>query len=251
MKNQTQKELFLVSGMQCRQLGNGGRRVVVLTEMPVDTEDKDFRSKHGFRPNNLESGRFFWKGNVTVTPFNAELVHTMREEAEMANCFAIKSHTFMAARASNIDDLDELERMAVAQWVLDHQRELNDVALAVDEVLNITQHKATDEQLAGGVVEPENKAEVQATLTFDTLPSKEEVAHRAEILAKVARESGCKKAMIGGAPFFMSALENALVKVGVQPVYAFSVRDSKEEPDGNGGVRKVNVFRHVGFVEVN
>jgi hypothetical protein len=35
------------------------------------------------------------------------------------------------------------------------------------------------------------------------------------------------------------------------PVYEFSVRESVEQPDGNGGIRKVNVFRHVGFVEVN
>jgi hypothetical protein len=73
---------------------------------------------------------------------------------------------------------------------------------------------------------------------------------RAKELTDLALFTHCKKAMIGGAPFFMSSLEKALLDAGVTPVYAFSVRDSKEEPDGNGGVRKVNVFRHVGFVEV-
>ena len=55
-------------------------------------------------------------------------------------------------------------------------------------------------------------------------------------------------AMIGGAPWMMSALEGALLDAGVQPVYAFSVRESVEQVQPDGSVRKVNVFRHVGFV---
>ena len=122
--------------------------------------------------------------------------------------------------------------------------------IAEGDVVNLTQHPATAEQVVAGVVEPENKAAVQAALTFDAIPSGEEMAQRANFLAAIAKESGCTKAMIGGAPFFMSALESALKDVGIVPLYAFSVRDSREEPDGNGGVRKVAVFKHVGFVEV-
>jgi hypothetical protein len=117
------------------------------------------------------------------------------------------------------------------------------------EILNLTQHAATAEQVEAGVVEPEEKGAVQAALTFDAIPTTSEMADRAAFLARIAVDSGCKRAMIGGAPFFMAPLERALLAAGITPVYAFSVRDSVEQPDGNGGVRKINVFRHVGFVE--
>lgn len=116
-------------------------------------------------------------------------------------------------------------------------------------ILNLTQHAATTDQVEAGVVEPSEKVAVQAVLTFDSIPTSNEMAERAEFLARIAVDSGCKKAMIGGAPFFMAPLERALMAAGITPVYAFSVRDSVEQPDGNGGVRKINVFRHVGFVE--
>jgi hypothetical protein len=116
-------------------------------------------------------------------------------------------------------------------------------------ILNLTQHAATAEQVEAGVVEPAEKSAVQAALTFDAIPTAPEMAERAELIARIAVDSGCKKAMIGGAPFFMAPLERALLAAGITPVYAFSVRDSVEQPDGNGGVRKVNVFRHIGFVE--
>jgi hypothetical protein len=123
------------------------------------------------------------------------------------------------------------------------------VCTDAEEIINLTQHPATTEQVEVGVVEPTNKGAVQAALTFDAIPAAAEMAERAELLTRIAVDSGCKRAMIGGAPFFMAPLERALLAAGVQPVYAFSVRDSREEPDGNGGVRKINVFRHVGFVE--
>jgi hypothetical protein len=122
-------------------------------------------------------------------------------------------------------------------------------AVEIDGVMNLTQHPSTAEQVEAGVVEPAEKGAVQAALTFDAIPTASEMAERAAFLARIAVDSGCKKAMIGGAPFFMAPLERALLAAGITPVYAFSVRDSVEQPDGNGGVRKVNVFRHIGFVE--
>lgn len=131
---------------------------------------------------------------------------------------------------------------------------MHDAAMAIiaaeASVLNLTQHTATAEQAAAGVVEPENKAAIQAAITFDAIPSVVEIQQRAELVASIAASTGIKRAMIGGAPFFMSALESALKNAGIKPVYAFSVRDSIEQSDGNGGVKKVNIFRHAGWVEV-
>lgn len=117
-------------------------------------------------------------------------------------------------------------------------------------IINLTQHGSTADQSAQGVFEPREKANVQQLLTFETLPSREEIRARAESLAEIAEEEGVSSAMIGGAPYLMGALENALKGRGIQPLYAFSVRESIEETLPTGEVIKKNVFRHLGFVEV-
>ena len=117
-------------------------------------------------------------------------------------------------------------------------------------IINLTQHNSTADQSAQGVFEPRNKATVQQLLTFETLPEREEIIARAEALADIAEAEGATSVMIGGAPYLMGALENALKKRGIQPLYAFSVRESVEETLPTGEVIKKNVFRHLGFVEV-
>lgn len=119
-------------------------------------------------------------------------------------------------------------------------------------IINMTQHAATAEQLAAGVVDfvPEIKAQVQALLTFDTLPSAREIRSRAEKLTALVESWGFTRAMIGGAPFLMGALETALKNCGITPLYAFSVRDSVEKQNPDGSVTKQNVFKHAGFIEV-
>jgi hypothetical protein len=108
---------------------------------------------------------------------------------------------------------------------------------------NLTQHKSSAEQVGDGVVDVDFP-ELAGLLTFDEIPSKVTMRTRATKIARFASQSGFKTAMIGGAPFFMSTLEKALIDAGIKPVYAFSVRDSIEK-DGI----KTSVFRHIGFVE--
>ncbi len=121
-------------------------------------------------------------------------------------------------------------------------------------IVNLTQHAATKEQLDAGVVElsQEQKKGLAALLTFTSCPTKKEVSERAIAIAAVAAEfvgnDFNSSAMIGGAPFLMSALEKALLGQGITAVYAFSERVSVEE-HRDGAVVKTNVFRHVGFVE--
>ena len=117
-------------------------------------------------------------------------------------------------------------------------------------IINLTQHDSTLEQQAQGVVEPKDKAAIRSLLTFSSIPSKEDVAERAEKLADAAFHADAEAAMIGGAPYLMSALERALKDKGVKPLYAFSVRESADVTQPDGSVRKVAVFRHAGFVEV-
>lgn len=130
-------------------------------------------------------------------------------------------------------------------------------------ILNLTQHNATPEQKAQLVVEPRmTKEKIRELLTFEEIPTKEEIEARAKELARIAvseasmyagdtdNEIWITRVMIGGAPYLMGALEKALRECGFTPVYAFSKRESEEIPQPDGSVKKIQVFRHVGFVEV-
>ena len=118
------------------------------------------------------------------------------------------------------------------------------------KIINLTQHQATAAQAAEGVFEPKDKTAVQQLLTFEDLPKKEDILARAEALADIAEEEGASSAMVGGAPYLMGELENSLKRRSIQPLYAFSIRESVEETLPTGEVIKKNVFRHLGFVEV-
>ena len=130
-------------------------------------------------------------------------------------------------------------------------------------VINLTQHKATPEQVAQGVVDlpDEVRQALVVALTFDDLPTLAEIEDTAEVVAELACQNGLggddgdspwpEAAMIGGAPFLMALLETALKARGIRPVYAFSRRESDETTKPDGSVVKTNVFRHVGFVSVD
>ena len=127
-------------------------------------------------------------------------------------------------------------------------------------IINLTQHTATPEQQHAGVADlvGDELAALKDALTFDAVPSIEEIENRAKYIAELAYHKWLREdvehhpfyieAMIGGAPFLMASLEAALLSRGINPIYAFSRRESVSQTQPDGGVRKVNVFRHVGFV---
>jgi len=88
-----------------------------------------------------------------------------------------------------------------------------------EKILNLTQHPATLEQIAAGVIEPEDKDLVKNSLEFKTIPTKTDMVWRAMDLVNLVKKSGCTKVMIGGAPFFMYTLETFLIDNGIQPMY--------------------------------
>jgi hypothetical protein len=157
-------------------------------------------------------------------------------------------------------------------------------------ILNLTQHAASAEQKEAGVIDlpHEHKEELVKLLTFEELPSANELAERQVAIARLASDflweqglteeiSGREErfpvviggapvlwkkglteetrsreepfpVMIGGAPFLMAGLEKALRCTGLRAIYAFSRRESVEAVQEDGSVRKVAVFRHLGFV---
>jgi len=118
------------------------------------------------------------------------------------------------------------------------------------KIINLTQHNATPDQVTDGVFDPHPnvKHEIRNLLTFDSPPNPSELRARAQELAAIAAGHNVSAAMIGGAPFFMSALERALLAVGITPVYAFSKREVIEEQGPDGQVVKRSVFKHVALV---
>lgn len=127
-------------------------------------------------------------------------------------------------------------------------------------IINLTQHEATEDQRAAGVVDlkGEELAKLRRLLTFDALPSSGEIDNRAITIAHLAVHNGLggdegddpqpHAAMIGGAPYLMASLERQLRDLDVDPVYAFSLRQGVEEKQADGSIRKTQVFTHLGFV---
>ncbi len=125
---------------------------------------------------------------------------------------------------------------------------LGDEKMERKEIANLTQHTASEEQKKAGVFDlnEERQEKLKQLLTFEELPTKEEIQERAEKITELAEDTG--KAMIGGAPYLMASLEQALIEKGIQPLYAFSKRESVEEPLGDGSTKKTQIFRHLGFI---
>lgn len=124
-------------------------------------------------------------------------------------------------------------------------------------IANLTQHPVSEEQKAAGVVDLPSSAlsSLRAALTFENLPNEQEIRRRVRFIAHlisgdsvVANNFRADKAMIGGALWLMAPLAAELRARGIEPLFAFSVRETEEQKQADGSVRKVTVFRHTGFV---
>ena len=114
-------------------------------------------------------------------------------------------------------------------------------------ILNLTQHNASEEQVAEGVVNSKSQAEIKTLLTFNEIPTDTDMLERATRISDIASielKTNNKQAMIGGAPFFMPVLCEQLKAKGIQPLFAFTKRVSQDGPNGE----KVSVFKHEGFI---
>jgi len=127
-------------------------------------------------------------------------------------------------------------------------------------ILNLTQHSATPEQKLAGVVDlgGEELTLLKNLLTFDVLPSEEEIHSRAVSLGHLVSINGLGEegddpwptaVMIGGAPYLMGPMTNVLKGLRLSVLFAFSQRESVEVTQEDGSIKKVAVFRHTGFVK--
>src|SRR5690554_5590203 len=106
-------------------------------------------------------------------------------------------------------------------------------------IVNLTQHQATAAQQAEGVfdIPAHNQGLLKNLLTFEEIPTREEMETRAAalvILAEGALDGVSEPAaMIDPAPYFIGPLEEALREAGITPLYSFTKREvvEKSNPD--------------------
>lgn len=116
------------------------------------------------------------------------------------------------------------------------------------KILNLTQNKATPEQVAAGVIDIDEGNDMFAlcsALNFGSLPDSLDMAERAIKLCKIAKRCEADAVMLGGAPYFMPVLSAAMKQHGFRVFFAFSVRNVVEHGD-----TKTSVFKYAGFVEL-
>lgn len=147
-------------------------------------------------------------------------------------------------------------------------------------ILNLTQHAATPEQIAQGLVDYTNRESLKWLLTIperaltdsswlleDMLDDRVEdlvtiaSAYQAEevdaILEDVRglrrlyaiRDALSLRVLVGGAPILMERLIPALKREGCIPVHALSARVVEEVPQSDGSVKKVSTFKHIRFMD--
>jgi hypothetical protein len=129
-------------------------------------------------------------------------------------------------------------------------------------ILNLTQHIASADQINAGVIDfpPALRADIAALLTFNDCPTTDDIAERANEIANMAVENArsddhgagaasfALSAMIGGAPWLMAPLANALRDQGIVPLFSFSKRNSIDVPQADGSVVKTAIFKHAGWL---
>lgn len=118
-------------------------------------------------------------------------------------------------------------------------------------LINLTQHNLTQEQLKDAVeVGTDVRDEVIKLITFSGLPTAGEIKNNASRLAAICRDMHASHAVIGGAPYFMGPLEQALRKAGIVPLYAFTERVAVEVTNPETGeVTKTSKFNFAGWIE--
>lgn len=129
-------------------------------------------------------------------------------------------------------------------------------------ILNLTQHLATKDQLANGVVDlDQNRREkLQELLTISGIPSNRDLHDRAEKIIRLAwdfvyntrpesEHHGILEVMIGGAQCLMPYLIDHCYRSDIIPFFSFTERVSEEVQKEDGTVQKISKFKHLGFVD--
>ena len=130
-------------------------------------------------------------------------------------------------------------------------------------ILNLTQHNATADQLASGIIDlpVEFQTALKSLLTFPTTYTRADLEYRALQIHELIRDMcgehfgappkhALDGVMIGGMPSFMPVLEATLVSKGIRVGYACTERQSIDK-EIDGKVVKTAIFVHAGMYWAN
>ena len=125
-------------------------------------------------------------------------------------------------------------------------------------ILNLTQHNATADQLAAGIIDlpVDFQIVLKDLLTFPTQYTRDDLEYRALQIHELVRDfCGTSKevlegVMIGGMPSFMPVLESVLISKGIKVGYACTERQS-DDKEVDGKVVKTAIFVHAGMYWAN
>ena len=130
-------------------------------------------------------------------------------------------------------------------------------------ILNLTQHNATANQLASGIIDlpVEFQTALKSLLTFPTTYTRADLEYRALQIHELIRDMcgehfgappkhALDGVMIGGMPSFMPVLEATLVSKGIRVGYACTERQSIDK-EIDGKVVKTAIFVHAGMYWAN
>ena len=119
----------------------------------------------------------------------------------------------------------------------------------IDKIVNLTQHSSTETQAEQGVIEPPDKEYVKSLITFEDIPTLQDLRKRANLLVEICREMNMQFALIAGAHWWLIVLEHHLRIHGITPLQSFSKRVSFEHTNENGTVHMVKTFVHAGWIQ--
>ena len=116
-------------------------------------------------------------------------------------------------------------------------------------ILNLTQHRCTAEQLSDGIenIPSKHQEQLEKLLTFPAGYDLTDLVTSAKALAKLAHHLRYDAAMIGGLPALVGHLGRELIALDISVGYARTERVSVDQPQPDGSVKKVSVFKHVGL----
>jgi hypothetical protein len=130
-------------------------------------------------------------------------------------------------------------------------------------ILNLTQHNATADQLASGIIDlpADFQTALKSLLTFPTTYTRADLEYRALQIHELIRDMcgehfgappkhALDGVMIGGMPSFMPVLEATLVSKGIRVGYACTERQSIDK-EIDGKVVKTAIFVHAGMYWAN
>ncbi len=125
-------------------------------------------------------------------------------------------------------------------------------------ILNLTQHNATKDQLATGIIDlpVDFQIVLKDLLTFPTTYTRSDLEKRALQIHELIRDfcgtslEVLEGVMIGGMPSFMPVLEATLVSKGIRVGYACTERKSVDK-EVDGKIIKTAVFVHAGMYWAN